>query len=56
MGAWKQVLFRMRLIFAGNGSDQTGSADFETEKIKRHASNRPHRATGLEREVLILVS
>ena len=60
MGAWKRVLCGMlktfrgvRLIFVGNGSDQTGSADIKSEKIKRHVTCRPHLATRPEREVLI---
>ena len=43
MGAWKQILFRMCLIFVGNGCDQTGSAEMFSDlsvKIKRHVTYR----------------
>jgi len=61
MGAWKQVLFRMRLIFVGNGSDQTEAAMLpegniplgNTGNIKRHVACRPLLATRFKREVLI---
>ena len=53
MGAWYKAFAGMHFVFVGNGSDQTGSADIKSEKIKRHVTCRPHLATRPEREVLI---
>ena len=57
MGVWERMFFRMRLVFAGNGFGQTGTADqiYDlSEKNKRHTACRLHRFNKPVREVLIL--
>ena len=58
-GAFSSVILGLHLSFAGNGFGQTGTADMascESEQTKWNATCHPFRATGLEREVLLLDS